>query len=240
MRHVGVAQRTAAGQPQRASGGAQRASGDPPRASGGAQSAPDGAQRAPDGAQRAPGGPQRASGDPRRLPGDPQIGADPLSPVRAALIRSAEQRAAELRATASAEAEAVIGAGRRQAEEVLSQARALGEQDGRSAAATRHAASRRAARRVVLTAQRDAYDDLRHRVRAAVCALQQDPVYPRLRGRLEEMARGMAGPAATITPHPSGGVVAEGSGTFVDCSLPRLADRAVDALGAEVSALWSG
>jgi len=64
--------------------------------------------------------------------------------------------------------------------------------------------------------------------------------YPRLRERLEELARGLAGPSARVVCHPAGGVVAEAQGTFVDCSLPRLADRAVDGLGAEVSELWSG
>lgn len=212
MRHVAIAQRTAGGGPQTAGG--------PPHTAG--------------------GGPRTAGGQPQTAGGGRLIGADALSPVRAALIGQAARRAGEIRATASAEAEAVVAAGRRQAEEILSRARALGELDGRSAAASRRAASRRAARRVVLAAQRDAYEEFRRRVRAAVCALEQDPVYPRLRDRLEQMARGMAGPSATVTPHPSGGVVAEGNGTFVDCSLPRLADRAVDALGAEVSALWSG
>jgi vacuolar-type H+-ATPase subunit E/Vma4 len=163
-----------------------------------------------------------------------------LAPVRAALIGEATQRADELRAAATADAEAMLAAAGRQVDAVLAQARARGESDGRSAAAAREAISRRDARSVVLTAQRRAYDELRRRVRDAVGALREDPVYPRLLDRLEELARGIAGPAAAITPHPSGGVVAQGAGTFVDCSLLRLADSAVDALGAEVSALWSG
>jgi hypothetical protein len=171
---------------------------------------------------------------------DLPVGADALSPVRAALVGEAVQQAEKIRAAASAEAEAVVAAARGQAEEILSQARVRGELDGRSAAASRRAMSRRAARGVVLAAQRDAYSELRRRVHEAVCALREDPVYPRLRDRLEGLARGLAGPSATVACHPAGGVVAEGPGTFVDCSLPRLADRAVDALGAEVTGLWSG
>jgi hypothetical protein len=170
---------------------------------------------------------------------DPLAAADALSPVRAALAGEAARQAGEIRAAASAEADAVAAAARRQVEEILSQARARGELDGQAAAARRRTTSRRAARSVTLAAQRGAYDELRRRVRDAVGALREDPVYPRLHDRLEELARGLAGPSATVTRHPAGGVVAQGPGTFVDCSLPRLADRAVDALGAEVSALWS-
>ena len=171
---------------------------------------------------------------------DLPVGGDALAPVRAALIGEATQRADELRASATAEAEAVLADARRQVEEILAQACARGESDGQSAAAARAATSRRDARSVVLTAQCRTYDELRRRVRDAVGALREDPVYPRLLGRLEDLARSIAGPSAAISRHPSGGVLAQGAGTFVDCSLPRLADTAVDALGSEVSALWSG
>jgi hypothetical protein len=168
------------------------------------------------------------------------VGGDAVAPVRAALIAAAMRRAGQARAAASAEAGAVLVAADRQVREILSQARARGELDGRSAAALRQAAARHTARQAVLAAQRDIYEEFRRRVRDAVVGLREDPVYPRLHGRLEELARRAAGPSATVTPHPAGGVVAEGHGTFVDCSLPRLADWAVDALGAGVSALWSG
>ncbi|MFI7643956.1 hypothetical protein [Nonomuraea sp. NPDC049400] len=39
--------------------------------------------------------------------------------------------------------------------------------------------------------------------------------------------------------HPDGGVLAEGQGRRVDCTLDALAARAVDALGAEVERLWA-
>ena len=172
--------------------------------------------------------------------GDLPARGDALSPVRAALIREATQRAGEVRAAAAAEAAAVLEDAGHQVETILSEARGRGELDGQSAAAARRAMSRRAARSAVLTAQREAYEELRRRVRDAVGALVDDPAYPRLLDRLDELARGMAGPAAAVSRHPSGGVVAQGPGTFVDCSLPRLADIAVDGLGAEVSALWSG
>ena len=56
---------------------------------------------------------------------------------------------------------------------------------------------------------------------------------------LSALAAGAAGPGATVTAHRAGGVVARSDRAVVDCSLPRLASLAVDALGDEVSQLWT-
>jgi len=181
------------------------------------------------------GSPDDRSPDSRR-----QSGTGALSPVRAALIGDAVARAGGLRIAAVTDADTLVARARRQAGDILSRARADGESDGRAAAEARRAEARRAARSVVLEAQLAACDRLRREARATVGALRDDPMYPRLLVRLEELARNAAGPSAVVTRHPSGGIVAEGKGTYVDCSLSGLAGQALEALGAEVSTLWTG
>ena len=95
------------------------------------------------------------------------------------------------------------------------------------------------ARSALLGAQREAYDELRAQVRAAVDGLRGEPGYDRLLEALARMARLEAGPGATVTASPDGGVVARSPGVLVDCSLPRLADLAVEALDGEVRELWA-
>ena len=50
--------------------------------------------------------------------------------------------------------------------------------------------------------------------------------------RLTRLAGLAAGPGAVVTAVPGGGFVAESPGVVVDCSLTRLANLAVAALGA--------
>ncbi len=53
------------------------------------------------------------------------------------------------------------------------------------------------------------------------------------------MAGRVAGPDATITVQPAGGVVARARDVVVDCTLPKLAILAVNALGDQVRELWT-
>ena len=69
--------------------------------------------------------------------------------------------------------------------------------------------------------------------------LRTDPGYQGLLSRLTTLATRAAGPNAAITVQPEGGVVARSDGIVVDCTLPRLAGRAVDELGDQVRALWT-
>lgn len=170
---------------------------------------------------------------------DARHSEDSLAPVREALLGEARRRARELRAGAAADARAVVAAAHREAAEILSRARADGESDGRSAAAGRRAEADRAARATVLAAQCEVHAEFRQRVRDEVCALRRDPLYPSLLRTLQLMARAAAGPSAEVATDPAGGAVARAPGRRADCSLPRLAERAADALGAEVSSLWS-
>jgi len=69
--------------------------------------------------------------------------------------------------------------------------------------------------------------------------LRSEPGYERLLQALTKTARLEAGSGATVTASEDGGVVARSPGVLVDCSLPRLADLAVDAVSGEVRELWA-
>jgi len=162
-----------------------------------------------------------------------------LDPVRDLLLARARAEADRTRAEAAAEAGAVLAEARDQAAAILAEARKRGATDGAEVAAAERAAAVRRARGVLLAARRQAYEALRRQARAAVRELRQDPGYPRLRRRLARLALEQAGPHAVVREPPEGGAVAEAPGRRVDCSLDALADRAVDALGAEVEGLWA-
>ena len=74
---------------------------------------------------------------------------------------------------------------------------------------------------------------------AAVARLPEEAGYAGLVARLSLLATEAAGPSATVTTSPAGGVVARSGQVAVDCSLPRLADQAIDALGGRVRELWT-
>jgi vacuolar-type H+-ATPase subunit E/Vma4 len=162
-----------------------------------------------------------------------------LEPVRAWLLAAAHAEAERLVAEATADAERLLAGARAETDVILAEAREQGSAEGSALAAIERARSRRLARRLVLQAERQAYEDLRARSRAAARALRQDPDYPVLRERLTRLALGAAGPGARTSEHPDGGVVAEAPGIRVDCTLDGLAERAIAALGAEVAQLWA-
>jgi vacuolar-type H+-ATPase subunit E/Vma4 len=170
----------------------------------------------------------------------PGHAGDALEPVRVWLVAAAHAEADQVRAAAGADGERLLARARAEAEAVLTEARRQGTADGAALAAAERARQRRRARGLVLEAERQAYEALRERSRAAVRALREDPGYPALRQRLTRLALDVAGPGAVVAAeHPDGGVVAQAPGVRVDCSLDRLAARAVDALGGEVVGLWT-
>lgn len=164
---------------------------------------------------------------------------DPLAPVRDCLLARARADAERVRAEAAAEAEAVLAQARQRAEAILAEARERGASQGVRVTAAAGARARRRARGLLLASQRQAYETLRRRSRDAVRALRDNPNHLLLRQRLERVARDLAGPGAAVIETADGGVVAEAPGRRVDCSLDALADRAVDALGAEAEGLWA-
>jgi vacuolar-type H+-ATPase subunit H len=162
-----------------------------------------------------------------------------LAPVRAALLGRAREQAAEIVAGARRRAQEMTLQAQRDAGDLVREARDAGRAQGIRLAAAQRNRGRRDARSIVLGAQREVYEELRSQVRAAVCALRDGPGYGQLIAGLTATAAQVAGPGASVTEDFAGGVVACGPGVVVDCSLPRLADAAVDGLGADVAWLWT-
>ncbi|HEX5189172.1 MAG TPA: hypothetical protein VFW16_06515 [Streptosporangiaceae bacterium] len=160
-----------------------------------------------------------------------------LDPVRTALAAAAEARAASTVAAAEAAAAALITDAQRSADEAVARAASEGAADARPAAMAERARSRRRARSMALQADRATQQYLAERIRAAVLAVRDGAGYPRLRDRLSDMAAGAAGPGAVLADHPDGGVIATAPDVVVDCSLGKLADRAIAALGPRIAVL---
>lgn len=161
-----------------------------------------------------------------------------LEPVRQRLRRDAEEQATRLRAAARAQATAMLRQAHRDAATALDEAAAEAAATAAPLTAAELRRARDTARSAVLAAQREACDDLRRRVRAAVASLPGQPGYDRLIHRITDLAEQAAGPHAQVTSPPAGGVVARSDGVIVDCSLGRLADIAVAELGSAVRELW--
>jgi vacuolar-type H+-ATPase subunit E/Vma4 len=165
--------------------------------------------------------------------------ATALGPVHAYMLRRATKQAGRILADGRREADAIISQGRLSAERAVSQAREAGRREAAELAAGERSRGRSDARSVLLGARREMHEELRSRVRAAVGGLRDEPGYDQLLERLTEMARQAAGPDAVLTASAAGGVVARSADVLVDCSLPRLADLAVEALAVDVQALWT-
>ncbi len=162
-----------------------------------------------------------------------------LAPVRTRLLHEAWGEASQILTAARAEADAILRQARQSAAETLGRARAQGEAEGGPATAAERSRGREAARSIVLGARYAAYQELRAQVLAAADRLRAEPGYQELLGRLAAMATRAAGAGAAASVGPDGGVVARSDGVVVDCTLPRLADRAVDELGDQVRELWT-
>jgi len=162
-----------------------------------------------------------------------------LAPVRAALLRRAREQAAEITAEARRQAADALEKARRDAAGQVSRAREAGRSQAAPLAAALRTQGRRGAQAAVLGAQREAYEALRDQVRVSVASLRDGPGYDLLLERLRQEAGRAAGPGAALTEAPAGGIIARAPGMVVDCSLPRLADAAVEALGDRVVWLWT-
>jgi vacuolar-type H+-ATPase subunit H len=162
-----------------------------------------------------------------------------LAPVRAELLRRAREQADGITAAARRQAAQALDQAHRDAARQVDQARAAGQAQAAPLAAAVRTQGRREAQAITLAAQRAAYDKLRDRVTAAVTSLRDGPGYAPLLARLRLDASQAAGPGAVLTEAPAGGIIARAPGIVVDCSLPRLADAAVAALGDRVAWLWT-
>jgi hypothetical protein len=160
-----------------------------------------------------------------------------LEPVRATLRQSSSSQAAGTEAEATRAAAALLARARADAEALVAQAAAEGAAEAEPVAAAELSRSKRAARSISLGAQETTREYLAGRIRTAVLALRERADYPLLRDRLIEIAGRAAGPGAAITEHADGGIIATAPGVVVDCSLGRLADRAIEALGVQIAEL---
>ena len=152
-----------------------------------------------------------------------------LVPVRAALLQSAQEDAARIRAEAEDAARRTVTAARKEAARIRARARRQGAADATSALATERARVRRLARATVLAARREGYEALRSAAREAVVRWRDDPGYPRLHEALQAAAHRALGRSARLRDAPEGGVVGERAGRRIDLSLTGFSDRAVEA-----------
>jgi len=162
-----------------------------------------------------------------------------LAPVRAYLLRQARAEADRIAEEARGTAAAILRQARSAADKAVALAPAQGRAEAAAAAAAEQARSHEQARSIVLSAQREVYEELCVRVLAAAGGMRDEPGYRRLLSRLITMATRAAGPGAATAVQPEGGVVARSRGVVVDCTLPRLAGVAVDELGDQVRELWT-
>ena len=165
--------------------------------------------------------------------------ADSLLPVREHMLDGARTEAERILAEARIQAASILRQARRSAEQAIERARAQGRAERAQAAAAERSQGREQARSIELGARREAHQELRDRVLAAAVALRGEPGYERLLSRLTVMAAAAAGPHPAIAVQAAGGVEARSGGVLVDCTLPRLAALAVDALGDRVRELWT-
>ncbi len=160
-----------------------------------------------------------------------------LAPVRAAMLHSASAESGQIVADARSAADAVLEQARGDAASMISKAREEGRAQAAPLARAEIGRGHREARAATLRAQSLARDEVERRIESAITGLRDEPGYREWRDRLAELALRAAGPGATVSEHPGGGVVARAPGVLVDCSLPRLAQRAIAALGPRIREL---
>ena len=161
-----------------------------------------------------------------------------LEPTCEALLRAAADDAGTILSAADAEADRQSAEARAEADRLLAEAREGGEHDARSEIETERRNAEREDRQLLLRAQRDVYEELGRRVRAAAQELRGAASYATLLKGLTSTVTERLGPEATVTEAPSGGVQGEQGARHLDLSFDALADRALVACAAEVSSLW--
>ena len=165
---------------------------------------------------------------------------EPLQPLRAALLAAAERDARAETTHADQEYERRVDAARREANRLREAARAEGERDAEQLRVEQRARARRRARATVLAEQRRALDELRHEVERRLTRLWNDQAAGNaLRDRLAETARADLGETVDISDLPEGGIVATADHARATYRLAYLADQVIDALGAELTGLWT-
>jgi vacuolar-type H+-ATPase subunit E/Vma4 len=158
-----------------------------------------------------------------------------LAPLRASLLARANSDAERMRRVAEADGEQAVAAALVTSKTVLTNARAQGAADAAALLADERARGRRAARGIVLAAQRAAFDELRKQVGQEIQGLLADPA---LRDRLSGMLREQLGATANVRQQGSGGLLAQSpDGRRIDASVTALVDLALADL--DVERLWT-
>lgn len=162
-------------------------------------------------------------------------------PLRDALLAQVRDEAVRTLARADEEA----GTRRREAEQhgraLVAQARAEGVAAAGLAGVHGEARSRHRARRLVLEARRELYDEVERQARAAAQTLRDRPGYARLLERLSALAREQLGDEAVLEVDPPdvGGVRASSGGRHVDYTLDALVRRCLSQKQHELDGLWT-
>lgn len=171
---------------------------------------------------------------------DPPPGpADPLDPVRRALLDNARREATRTVHEAESSALELDRTSAQKAEALRAEARAAGRADADAVLAAERARARRRARSLLLKAQSEVHDELISRVHAALAALRSDPAYAAWRDGLATRARAELGADAELSEHPSGGIVGHDGGRRIALTLDALADEVLAARTTELAALWT-
>ncbi len=160
-----------------------------------------------------------------------------LAPVRTAMLHDAKAEAESMVAGARRAASAQLERASADAVTAVSRAQAEGQAQAAPLALAELSRGHREARAILLEVELRTRAEVEERIRSAIGGLKDEPGYDQLRAKLADMARLAAGPGAAVAEHPSGGVVARAPGIVVDCSLPRLAERAIAALSQQIREL---
>lgn len=165
---------------------------------------------------------------------------DHLAPVREALLAAARRDRHERLEVAAHDASRVLEEAQAEADRLREQARAEGERDADQMRVEQRARARRRARAIVLTAQREALDELSDDVRRRLSQLWADEESGgQLRALLVEAAHADLGPDVQVADHPDGGVTATVDHARATYLLSDLADTAVSDLGDALTGLWN-
>jgi F0F1-type ATP synthase membrane subunit b/b' len=170
----------------------------------------------------------------------PDLHADPLAPLRAALLAAAHRDADAETAAADADRQRVLAEAQAEADRLLAQARAEGERDAEQLRREQRARSRRRARATVLAEQSRARDALRREVAVRLSALWDGKqTNGPIRERLVLAARAELGDDVVVHELAEGGIVATAGHARAVYRLSDLADQAIDSLDTELAGLWT-
>ena len=163
-----------------------------------------------------------------------------LKPLRQAYVSRAKAAADETLIGARQQAASVIAAAHDEAERILDAVRKEGQDLADAQSSHERASAARRARTVLLSAQREAYQQFQRQALRRALALREKPEYSALLDHLQALARTQLGDRAEIDVDPQtvGGVRAANGRRLVDYTLPTLVERSISRLGEEVESLW--